>query len=586
MTDTLERIKDMERDFRPLHDRMDVDAALVRNRPYHLRKADGEVAKDVVNITVNDPRTFSDRSQAIVASAARQTIVKGKNLTDDEAHIVEDFDRDIVFTIDERLADRGHKDLVSFATEQMMNRGTTAGRYIALEQDEKFSPSFLPVDSRFLVYEHSDRDLEWASFMTRRSRSAVIAQYGEGFVSNAKHFVVRDYWDKEKEEVWLETVQPGAQRNAFHYSFGEGTKIAEKENVLGYVPFVIQGSGVGSMFQDQEGRAFTNESILAPNRHIYPEMSRFASILATQTAMAIEGGMTWESDEGTDAALPENYPGLRSVTAKDKGTKGFEPVRTPDMPQAARLLWAILSGDAQRGGLPNLDFGNLTFPLSAVAIKQLTDTKDQIFVPRISALARFYRSLLRMIIKQYVGGGFEAELGEQGLRRIYKVSDLDKDFSIQYKFFSKDPQDEIANHTIAVQAERFLPDETIVRDILKDENPAETMRLKKIDRDMKVDPVAALRATGHAYIEEGDDLGAQLTLEKIKVALRSQFDPQAVPQPEAKAETPTMPPAAVPLFDGGGRGQPRGSEEAEGAERTVARGDRRADTVRRNQEEG
>ncbi|KKK93053.1 hypothetical protein LCGC14_2696720, partial [marine sediment metagenome] len=168
MGNTLERIKDMERDFRPLFDRMDVDAALVRNRPYHLRKADGEIAKDVVNITVNDPRTFSDRSQAIVASATRQTVVKGKNLSDDEAHIVEDFDRDITFTIDERLADRGHKDLVSFATEQMMNRGTTAGRYIALEQDEKFIPGFLPVDSRFLVYEHSDRDLEWASFMTRR----------------------------------------------------------------------------------------------------------------------------------------------------------------------------------------------------------------------------------------------------------------------------------------------------------------------------------------------------------------------------------------------------------------------------------
>ena len=99
---------------------------------------------------------------------------------------------------------------------------------------------------------------------------------------------VDDFWDDEKEVIYINK-----------------TKIDEKENTMGFPPFVIQKSGAGSMLMDEGYLKYTGESVFAPNRSLYPELNRLATILQTLNMMTFAGGYQYESELGEDATKPE-----------------------------------------------------------------------------------------------------------------------------------------------------------------------------------------------------------------------------------------------------------------------------------------
>lgn len=586
MVDTLKEfdwITETEQEFQPRFRRNDVDADMYNQIEYQLRDLDTkQISKDVVNFTSNDAKVFADRSQAFMNEASMQRIVEGRHLNDKDTTLIENFDADMTYEIDTRLLARDISSRFSFLVEQAVIRGTLGARYVSWEKDGEFVPDFLPCDSRYLLYEYGDKDLARGAFKTIRSKSAIEKEYGKDALGKALNFYSKkrggiwEEWTTELWRVWLSDPDTMAS---------EGQLIQEKENVFGYVPMVIQGVGAGSMLQDERSRAHRFESIFANNRLLYEHLNMLGSILQTLNYMTFNRVHLWESDQGVLAKKPPK-PGSRKTLPIDKGTRGLFPMEVADIKNATRLFYALLLGAVQRGSLPNIDYGNLTFPLSAVAISKLTSQKDAIFSPRLQAISFFLRKLHYMIRDQYVDGGYEAEIGEEGLKRTYKASDLEKKYKISYKFHSTSPEQDIANYSVAqVALDVGMSQHTVFRDIIKVQDPAGEIMKGKAERSGRLTPVNDLIDSGLALIDQGTQESF------IKADAMAMTIENMVRQPqmaEAGAGQKPQSKGLVDLFGGGGSASPLDEDEgmAEAPEQTLNREERREETVRKNQSEG
>jgi len=306
------------------------------------------------------------------------------------------------------------------------------------------------------------------------------------------------------------------------------------------------------------------------------------SILQTLNYMSFNRVHLWESEQGALAKKPPK-PGTRKTIAIDKGTRGLFPMEVADVTNATRLFQALLLGAVQRGSLPNIDYGNLTFPLSAVAISKLTQTKDAIFSPRLQAISLFLRKWHKMARDQYVAGSYEAELGEEGLKRTYTASDIDKKYKISYKFHSVSPEQNIANYAIAQQALAVgVAPITVYSEILKFQDPAGEIMKGRAHKAEQIDPVIALFRYGHSLIDEKSEEGfleADLVAMKIEKLLRQ---PELPPEPQKQAKQGK---SLVPLLEGGGGGSIGGENDEMEPEERLRHEDRRAEVVRKSEAE-
>uniref|UniRef100_A0A6H1ZKA0 Portal protein n=1 Tax=viral metagenome TaxID=1070528 RepID=A0A6H1ZKA0_9ZZZZ len=555
MPDTFDVIKETAMDFQPLFQRMDRDKDLYNMIEYQLLDLKTKKpAKDVVNMTLNDPKVFADRSMAFMSEASMQTIAEGRRLQDSETATVENFDADIRYNIDQSLMMRDITGLYNFLIEQACIRGTLGARYYSWDDGGTFKPDLLPCDSRFLIYEHGRDELEFAAFRTTRTKSSIQREYPDAIIQGTgKKGAIWEHWNTKINEIWL--TDPVIQDAT------KGQMLLEKENKFGYVPFIIQGVGAGSMLQDEDSMAHRYESIFASNRLLYEHLNMLGSILQTLNYMTFNRAYQWESESGTLANNPP-APDTRDVIPVDKGTRGLFPIEINDVNNSTRLFYSLILGALQRGSLPNIDYGNLTFPLSAVAISKLTSSKDAIFTPRLQAIAWFYRKLHYMMKDQYIKGGYQAELGEEGMERKYTVADLDKDYKISYKFHSVSPEQDIANYAVAQQAQAVgMSQHTVFTDIIKLQDPNGEIMKARAERVEKVDPVIGLFRYGLSLIDQGTEEGfmeADLVKDSIKRLLRQRY---AQPDPGEEAQMAdgmtnkgVSGQSMLPLLGGGGGG--------------------------------
>jgi len=548
MPTTLEYIIETENAMRPLFDRMDRDRNLYNMIEYALKDKEGQPLKGTINVTMNEPKVFADRAQSFMSEASMQVVVDGKHLKDAETTYIENFDSDIRYEIDQRLMLREITSLYTFLIEQVCVRGRLGSRVLCRQDKDIFVPDVLPCDTRYLIYEYGSKDLEYGAYKTTRGRRAIEQAYSLaiGIGGTAKKGVIWDSWDKKFNEVWL-----GGDK------VGEGWLLKKEDNIFGYPPFVIQKVGAGSMLQDEGAIAHSGESVFANNRLLYEHLNMLASILQTLTMMAFRGTYQWESEGGAEAIPPRDGVGVGKTYAIDKGTKGLFPVEINDIKQATRLFYALLMGAIQRGALPNVDYGNLTFPLSAVAISRLSATKDAIFSPRLQAIALYYRNLHKMLKDQYIKGGYAVELGEDGLRRQYKAADLTKDYTIKYRFHSVSPEQDIANYAVAAQARAVgISQHTTFEKILKLDNPDGEIMKARSEMAERLDPVIALRRYAHSLIDQGEFFEAELIKDRIKRLMDERFLPVTEPgqlKPTGGNKTPSQR-GLMPLLEGGGGG--------------------------------
>lgn len=513
-TDKYKMVTDKAEDFRDLFARMDTDKDLYFMKAYEMLRPDNQQKMDdVINVTFNDPTTFAMRSIATLGSAQRQTVVEGRNMADKQCTLIENFIDDIGFVIDDWLTKRGFLDLDSFINEQICVRGHIAARS-ALHKDDKRNlvPDVLPMDTRYFIYDMGMKGIKWGAHITSRSKGAIKDEYNKDVDESTE---VMDLYESDKNTIFISQEQEKAQKNPY-----------------GYPPFVIAQAAAGSWLADSDAFQHRGESIFWADRGLFPEMNRTASIFQTLNVGSFAGAVQYESALGTRAKKPKKPPwGIYSVSPVEKGM-GYKPFPVNDIRAAARLFYAILYTRIQQGGLSAIDYGNLTFPLSAVAIARLTASRDQVFLPRIQAKAIFYQQLYKMIIKQYIQLGIEAELGREGFMSSYNPKELEGDYQIKFRFFTESKEQEIANYSVANAATPFVSAYTIRRDILKVPDPeAEDERIAA-EQAEKVDEALFLYNRCSKLIAQDKDIEARILANKLVRILRARQGMAELPSEE------------------------------------------------------
>lgn len=561
-TANYQRIVDKQFEFGKLFKRMDLDQKLAILDPYEMKQLDGQKTPDVINVTMNEARVFLDRSTAIMNGANMQRVVKGRKLDDSQTTTIENFYDDFHYSNDEILIHTIYTTLYGFLIQQLLGRGACVGRCLMREEGDKLRPDVTGWDARYFVYENDSTAMIWGAAWNTQSKAQIERDYGIDI--RGKHAVVTDRWDDEINEIYI-----GGQL----YTGGSQAKDPDKhpermrKHGLGYVPYVHMKSGAGlQSFMDAGIMEFQGESIFANNRGLLPELNRAASIFQTLTAMTFEGSYQLENSEGMEMTKPDNPMTLyRKLLPVEMGG-GYRLIPINDVKNATRLFYNMLVGALQRGGLPNIDYGGLSFPLSAVAISKLTGSKDAIFIPRLNALAYFYRALSHMIKDQYLKGGYTADLGELGMERTYTSADLDHRFSTEYEFYSTSPEQDIANYAIGAQAMAIgMSRHTVFSDVLRLKNPTGEIMKSREEKVEAGDIAQTLYAAGHEQISKGKDIQAEMTLQQLELVLRQRAQGQDTGLAPQRGGIPAGAESIKPMVDlfdsGGGGGTPPGQDE-------------------------
>jgi len=534
------------KEMKPLFDRMDEDEGLYLLKPFKMRNLDDSGdEKDVANVTLPDPLDYSKKAIAITGSYQRQTVIEGKDLTDKQTTKIEEFLDDILYMVNEWLPKRGIPSLDAFINEQGCNRGRIGARSaIKLDGQGSIVPDVVPFDTRWLPFETSTDGMVWGAPICSRSKTQIERDYPDFQVKlkDTGNQVI-DFWNAEQEIVFIEK-----------------TIAKEEENTYKYPPFVISKCPIGCMFNTEDALKHDGESIFWPNRGMFKEKNEIVTILKTLSRKALKGGLELQVTDPNQAKKPEESPFQENVVIPTEKGGGFRQLPVNDIKSATRLLYSIIEASKQRGELTPLDYGSLAFPLSSLAILNLIGARNDIFAPILSMIASFYQALSRMMIDQCVQFNQAIKLGRPGNYNTYSPSDFKGEYSINYHFFLITKEQTAADLSIANAARGFLPDNYILREVLKVQDPDGLELELKAQQAEQADEVLFLFNRAISLVDKDkpsieEQLQAEILTERAETIFRQRRALGALSPIEGKREAEPSPEGLLPMFaEGGGQG--------------------------------
>jgi len=555
-------VQDKLREMKSLHDRMDVDEKLYLLEAYEMKKLGStDKEKDVSNVTLNDPLLYATKAIGILSSYQRQTVVKGKDLTPKQITKIEEFLDDFFYIVDEWLPNRGIASLDAFINEQVCVRGRIPARScVRFDNEGGIIPDILPVDARWFPFDTDHNGMIWGAPITSRSKVQIEREYGKGLNISLEGTdnKITDLWNAERELV-----------------FAEDKVIKDQPNPYGYPPFVIAKCPIGCMFNTENAAKHDGESIFWPDRNLWESKNETATILKTLSRKALKGGLELQRGPNSPdkGQKPAESPYQEDVVIETEIGGGFKQLPVNDIKSATRLLYSIVEACLQRGELTPLDYGSLTFPLSSVAILNLLAARNDIFAPRLSTIASFYQALSRMIIKQCISSGKTIKLGRPGNQNTYSPGDLEGEYSINYQFFLLSKEQTAADLSIAKTARGFLPDNYILREMLKVQDPDGLELELKAQQAENTDEIFFLYRRAISLVDKDkptleDQLGAALLTERAETIYAQRKALGQLSPIEGKREPESQKEGLLPLFSkgggaGGGKTPKPEAEEAE-----------------------
>ena len=511
----------------PLFARNDIDRDFYYLEPYIMKNLDGHKARGIHNVTLNDLAVFGQKAVSVLSGTEQQIIVEGRGV---DTFYIEEFLRAVFWEIDQGLIRRGMQPLFLWNCFHSCLRGRLASRNLVRYEKKNVSFEVSPWDTRYVSYGFKQTGLDYAGFEMERYAKDIEAEYNISIKGEIGK--VSDIWTPKEN---IKTID-GEERKIPH-NYGE-------------VPCIYVKVPSGSMFMDRGSEEHQGESVYSGARDIFRQLCKVASILMTQTMTGADPASIYSAEGGPGAELPDGNPLAPGQTTAIGINEKWTVLLTPDMRNATRHLLAVLEERLQRATVSNIDYGNLTFPLSSVAISKLSESKDQIYLPRYEALGRYYRQLSEMIIRQYIKKDMTFELGEEAHRKSYDPKKLEGHYTINFRYFSQSREQEIANLEIGRAAYDIgMSRLTIFADINKLKDPeGEIVKRRAEDVEILSPAIRVYRGIRDLIKEE------QFTeANMLKPTLRGLLTASGIPTPEERK--PQRGKSLVPLMDGGGGGR-------------------------------
>ncbi len=550
MTTTLERVQQAELlTFKKLHDRMDADASIAYLDKYTLKTADGADVPGAISVTMNEPAVFLNAVASWIMGARWQTVVEG-DISGKQQHLLESYLEDCFASSDELLAKRGLQKLLPFLANHICARGWIGRRWLWVKSGDK-DPYLdsMPVDMRYCTYERDDDGFSWVAFRFRRSRSLVEKQYGITFHGNDAEVDGVDYWDGEKEEVWID----GKLAPSF------GGNPSPNKHRLGYPPFVIVAAPEGFMLLDKGYLVHEGESVFFLDRDLYASFNRMVSIDMTLAMQAVAPAYQRSTADKTGSPYP-NEPGTVYDLTPSAQPEEYKLIPQADIKMANRISGDAMSQAIQRGGLNNFYLQEGGGTETATRINEQIEIRNKILAPRLQAIETFFEQSARMIIDQYQKGPYTAKLGKLGKVRQYQASQLGdpETYTITYQGMSKSKKQEIANMAL-FNVSKELPLEVRLKDILLVDDPQGVMAKMDGEKAEQIDPVLFFMRKARSLAREAEDLdGVEAEAKKLESMemTRRGVDllRQQKMQPAYAEATAGEPPVQQPQPQGGGGG--------------------------------
>jgi len=542
--DYLNAVKDKKKELGDLHKRMDADRDLVNLDKYVLKDASSRRIPNAVSITLNDPAVFASNVEASLNNSSEQVAVDSSTRKINAAEI-EEFIRMAFQTADSRLTRRGRFPINSFLDQQMCRRGRGILRILFRIENDELIADITPWDSRYAYYAMGPDGLLWAAYETARPKDVIEAEYPEAKVSGQTGTIL-DIWGEDVNEVYL-----------------DNQKIFDQKNPYGEVPVCVQLVSLGSMLADKDNLKFEGESIFSLIRDLQPELNRLVSIIQTLNIKAIDDALQYASKQGAIATPPDHddVTASHGVTPIDIGG-GLIPVPYGELKRSAYLLHQTIEARIQQGSLSKFELGAFSQPMSAVALIEIGQGRDVVFLPRLSARGMLKQQASEKIISQVLSLGVsKVQLGTRGHQREFNVSKLEGEYSIEYKYFVKSPTLDLSRFSMAAAAGDLIPESAKRREILQREDPEEDERNLRWEEAERLNPIVKqyrIIKSLREREEDGDkDAGfeADLMEQQLEATLRtiSSGAVSQAPQPEKDQKPQQM----IPLFPPGGATQRR-----------------------------
>ncbi|KKN71486.1 hypothetical protein LCGC14_0420650 [marine sediment metagenome] len=540
-----------------LEARWDADKDLLYLTPFVLEGKDkGHAVPNVRNSTMNDPAVFLANITSNLGSAEEQRVVE----TDDEkldTGYVEDFLEAAFGAVGLRRALRSEWQLNPFFDEQNCIRGRAGARCLFQKIDGELDADITPWDMKYVTYAPGTKGLAWAAYTTSNSKEEIESELwvtkskGLNAVLKGKEKNIEkvDVWDTTHNEILV-----------------DGKIVFEQEHTLGFTPVAIQVVTLGSMLADKDSLAHQGESIFFLFRDLVKELNELSTIAKTINFRTVAGALQEATKEGR-SATPGKYnkvtkPG--SVAATEIGG-GYSNMPIQDVMRAYGQLMAVVESRIQRGSLSSIDLGIMPGqPPSAIALIQISEGRDQVFLPRLGARGLLNQQLSYMLIEQVRQIGGSVEMGARGHKQPWDTSKLDGEYDIVFKYFIKDPKVDAARSSVAASFGDLMSKRTKMRDVINyedSEGEEEQLRIEEAEVLFPIIKQARTIRTLFDSENEDDNVDAELAEMSMGVTLDKLQSGELPELPPAREQ----PPQPLALGLGGG---PTSAQRASNLQRT------------------
>jgi hypothetical protein len=537
MTDYKKLVEEKEAELSDIYSRMKTDRDLVNLvKQNKLTDVDGKPMPHTVYVTLNRPAVFDWNVRSALGKASERLEVTTEDKKLDTSYI-EDFIKAGFRAADRRLTDRGSYRLNEFLDEQFCRRGRGAVRCLFQIKETKdengkpvkvLMPDFSLWDTLFYSSAMGVEALDWAAYRCTRKRDEILSEYPDIEVKNKKEEVL-DIWTTQGNIVYV-----GDQ------------KILEQEHKWGFCPVAQRIVPLGSMGADEDSYKYHGESIFFLIRDLESEINDFVSIVKNMTLRALDRAKQFTSDDRTNP-VPDYEDTEKPGTIVGVGKGAVQLMPLGEIQNSALVLQRKIDTAIEQGTMSDLLINGPDFEMSAVALLQVGEGAEQVFMPRLGSRGVLKQYLAEMMIAQTIQqakmhGTNSVELGARGHKRTFDVSKLEGAYDIEYFYHTTSPSLDAARVAMAGSYGNLIPDKSKRREILMRDDPDEDERILGWEEAERLSPRVKLFRRIRDLAEEAErgdpyaEFEAELLCADMGVNLEQMLSGQVDQTPQVEEE--------------------------------------------------